>query len=146
MKKSCACGFIIEEPRGWLLCHPTNSGNRWDFPKGGSEVGEDHLVAAKRELLEETGLVLTSNQDIIDLGQHPYQDNRDLHLYYVKVDKIDTKVMHCTSMVLNPKGKNFPEMDAFVVFPKDLVLSKVGNRLKTWITKFIPKEIFSEAS
>ena len=137
MKERCACGIIIEEPRGWLLCHPTNGGNRWDFPKGNAEIGEDHLDAALRELKEETGLELDSSQieSIKDLGRDSYQSNRDLHLFYVKVKSIDTKIMFCESMVENPRGANFPEMDAFAVFPKDLILTKVGKGMKAWLEK-----------
>ena len=163
MKENCACGFIIEEPRGILLCHPTKLGNRWDFPKGWSEKGEDHFVAARRELQEETGIVVNMAQQvvyvknkpdaeprlinfqgedainkrfvifsIVDLGQHPYQDHRDLHLFHMIVDHIDNKSLFCESMVKNPKGPDYPEMDAFVVFPRAKVLSKVTPRIQAW--------------
>ena len=147
MKENCACGFIVEEPRGFLLCHPTNLGNRWDFPKGWAEKGEDHFQAAVRELKEETGLIvsLTDNtiyvveekrfkiESIVDLGQHPYQSHRDLHLFHMIVDHIDNKRLFCESMVKNPKGPDYPEMDAFVVFPRAKVLSKVTPRINEWL-------------
>lgn len=141
MKENCACGFILADDRGWLLCHPTGGGNRWDFPKGWAEKGEAHLDAALRELDEETGLKLSTADlnGVIDLGQHSYQDHRDLHLFYLRLPKIDNKSMHCRSMVENPKGDDFPEMDAFAVFPIDRVLSKVGFRLKLWIESHVPQ-------
>lgn len=137
MKERCACGIILEDPRGWLLCHPTNGGNRWDLPKGNAEIGEDHLVAALRELKEETGVVLNDEwlTEIVDVGRFSYQDHRDLHLYYFKVDEIYTKSMFCESMVENPRGPNFPEMDAFAVFPKSKILEKVGKGMKAWLER-----------
>lgn len=137
MKERCACGIILEEPRGWLLCHPTNGGKRWDFPKGNAEIGEDHLVAALRELKEETGVVLPEDwhSEIVDLGRFSYQDHRDLHLFYLVVSEIDTKEMVCESMVENPRGPNFPEMDAFAIFPKNLILEKVGKGMKVWLER-----------
>src|ERR1017187_4692694 len=134
VKENCACGFILAEPRGWLLCHPTNGGNRWDFPKGWAESGEDHLEAAKRELFEETGLILQKDlSEVIDLGQHPYQDHRDLHLFYKRLTKIDTRGMNCISMVDNSPDKDYPEMDAFAVFPIEKAILKLGIRLQHWI-------------
>lgn len=146
MKEACSCGFILAEvkngyPTGWLLCHPTNGGNRWDFPKGKAEPGEDHLVAAKRELHEETGLELVDDFGVVDLGQHAYDNKKDLHLFYVEVANIDTRVMHCESMVENPKGPNFPEMDAFAVFEMHKLGEKVGNKLDDWIMAHIPVEL-----
>lgn len=146
MKDACSCGFIIAEvkngyPTGWLLCHPTNGGNRWDFPKGKADAGEDHLTAAKRELLEESGLELVEDDGVIDLGQHSYDNKKDLHLFYMEVADINTSVMHCESIVENPKGPNFPEMDGFAVFEMHKLGEKVGKKLDAWIMAHVPAEL-----
>ena len=149
MKKICSCGFIIAEvkygfPTGWLLCHPTNGGDRWDIPKGLADGDENHFEAAVRELYEETGLVLLLGDDkVIDLGQHSYQDKKDLHLFYMEVADINTKVMHCESMVENKKGPNFPEMDAFAVFEIEKVSHKIGNGLNAWINSHVPASLLA---
>jgi ADP-ribose pyrophosphatase YjhB (NUDIX family) len=52
-------GCICVNPKGeTLLVHGRNS-NKWSFPKGHREEGEDGLTCAKREMLEETGITLT---------------------------------------------------------------------------------------
>ena len=148
MKNACSCGFILAEmkngyPTGWLLCHPTNSGDRWDIPKGKANPNEDHFTAAKRELFEETGLELVDNYGIIDLGQHPYDNKKDLHLFYAEIAEIDTRVMHCESMVENPKGPNFPEMDAFEVFDIEKVSYNIGHGLNAWINAYVPASLLT---
>lgn len=40
----------------WLLVHETKHGQRWYFPAGRVEPGEDLLSAARRETLEEAGI------------------------------------------------------------------------------------------
>jgi 8-oxo-dGTP pyrophosphatase MutT (NUDIX family) len=147
LKNKCSCGFIIAEakngfPNGWLLCHPTNCGNRWDFPKGAADESEDHFAAAKRELFEETGLEIFFEIDsVIDLGQHSYDNKKDLHLFYVEVEKIDTRIMKCISMVENLKGADFPEMDGYAVFEMDQLGEKVGKGMDKWIMSHVPKNL-----
>jgi len=52
----CAAGVLLltreSSPRFLLMRHP----DRWDLPKGHCDEGEDFLTAAKRELVEETGI------------------------------------------------------------------------------------------
>ncbi len=40
----------------------------WEIPEGGSPVGEDPLATAKRELKEETGLVASTYEPILEMN------------------------------------------------------------------------------
>ena len=53
-----SAGFIVYrlQPSGQREYLLLDYGRHWDFAKGHLEAGEDDLTAAKRELLEETGL------------------------------------------------------------------------------------------
>jgi bis(5'-nucleosidyl)-tetraphosphatase len=55
-RSSGAVIFSIDENSGaeFLLLHHTLG--HWDFPKGNIEIGEDEMQAARREILEETGI------------------------------------------------------------------------------------------
>jgi predicted NUDIX family NTP pyrophosphohydrolase len=142
--KTCSCGFILDNGSGWLLCHPTNAGNRWDFPKGMADEGESHIHAAIRELEEETGFILFDNPCIIDLGEHAYADVKNLHMYYIRLESLDsqsTKNMHCRSMVTNTKGPDFPEMDAFAIFEHHKIASKLSPRMLDWIKSHVPSHL-----
>ena len=59
MEKSC--GIVLFNSDDFLLIqHPTKSNGdegHWDFPKGHVEGNETELETAKRELIEETGIV-----------------------------------------------------------------------------------------
>jgi tRNA nucleotidyltransferase (CCA-adding enzyme) len=59
-RRERSAGFVCfregSDPAGqrvWLLL---NYGKHWDYPKGHVHAREDDLAAARRELLEETGL------------------------------------------------------------------------------------------
>jgi 8-oxo-dGTP pyrophosphatase MutT (NUDIX family) len=56
---------VLVDERGWVLLqerdeHPVIDPERWGFPGGGVEDGEDFESAAYRELAEETGVHLGS--------------------------------------------------------------------------------------
>jgi bis(5'-nucleosidyl)-tetraphosphatase len=55
-RSSGAVIFSIDKDLGaeFLLLHHTSG--HWDFPKGNIENGEDEKQAARREILEETGI------------------------------------------------------------------------------------------
>jgi predicted NUDIX family NTP pyrophosphohydrolase len=64
--------------RGWeiLLVHPSGNYNRhkpWSIPKGLPDEGEELEAAARRELLEETGVVAG---DLVPLGSIVYRKSR----------------------------------------------------------------------
>lgn len=55
--------IVLVDPRGWVLLqerdeHPVIDPERWGFPGGRVEDGEDYETAAYRELAEETGVHL----------------------------------------------------------------------------------------
>jgi len=53
-KKECAGGVVINESNEIIVV--SNRGVSWSLPKGKIMDGEDVLVAAEREIFEETGL------------------------------------------------------------------------------------------
>ena len=112
--KEISSGFVIlnkNNPDMILACqafgHKFKEEN-CDVPKGHVEENESHLNAAKRELKEETGIVLT-NEKIHDCGLFQYLPYKDLHLYLVEAD-VDVTKLSCNSMFTNRFGKEVPEI------------------------------------
>ena len=74
MEKSC--GIVLFNSDEFLLIqHPTKSNGdegHWDFPKGHVEGNETELETAKRELIEETGIV---NFRLLDGFRHRIEYN-----------------------------------------------------------------------
>ncbi len=66
------------------------------------------MDAAKRELKEETGIVLT-NEKIHDCGLFQYLPYKDLHLYLVEAN-VDVTKLSCNSLFTNRFGKEVPEI------------------------------------
>ena len=54
-KKTKSAGGVILNPEG-LIVIVSQRGTSWSLPKGHIDEGEDLLTAAKREVLEETGI------------------------------------------------------------------------------------------
>ena len=51
-----ACGVIIENQYGEILLQRRSDNGCWGLPGGAMELGEKFINAAKREVLEETGI------------------------------------------------------------------------------------------
>lgn len=87
----------LVDRRGWILLqerdeHPVVDPERWGFPGGGIEPGEDAEQAAYRELAEETGVHLDGGLELFgEFGIH--EDGRDrCTLYAAGTDLTDDGV------------------------------------------------------
>jgi 8-oxo-dGTP pyrophosphatase MutT (NUDIX family) len=119
---------IVTDGQQLLLGHATRS-PRWDIPKGIVEPGETLAVAAARELLEETGLLVTP-EEITNLGVHPYLRGKDLALFMWRPPQLpDPQSLTCTSRFALPNGTLLPEFDRFGLFPWEEALLRVGKNL-----------------
>jgi 8-oxo-dGTP pyrophosphatase MutT (NUDIX family) len=126
--RQTSCGVIVTDGERVLLGHATRS-PRWDIPKGSAEPSETFPVAAARELLEETGLVIAP-EAFTDLGVHPYLRGKDLTLFMWKAAQLpDPRRLTCTSRFALPNGTLLPEFDRFGLFAWEDALSLVGKNL-----------------
>jgi 8-oxo-dGTP pyrophosphatase MutT (NUDIX family) len=119
---------IVTDGQQLLLGHATRS-PRWDIPKGIVEPGETLAVAAARELLEETGLIVTP-EEITNLGVHSYLRGKALALFMWRPPQLpDPQSLTCTSRFALPNGTLLPEFDRFGLFPWEEALLRVGKNL-----------------
>ena len=126
--RQTSCGVIVTDGERVLIGHATRS-PRWDIPKGSAEPSETFPVAAARELLEETGLVIAP-EALTDLGVHPYLRGKDLALFMWKAAQLpDPRRLTCTSRFALPNGTLLPEFDRFGLFAWEDALSLVGKNL-----------------
>src|SRR5690606_11426410 len=124
-----SCGVILLNERDQLLLVHATGSRWWDLPKGLADSGETTLAAARRELLEETGIAL-DGQGWIDLGRHRYRPGKDLNLFARRVHTRDVRVEACvcTSRFRHPgTGRLVPEADAFCWYHPDEVTRRCAG-------------------
>jgi 8-oxo-dGTP pyrophosphatase MutT (NUDIX family) len=125
--KAVTCGVIVTDGRRILLGHATRS-PRWDIPKGIAEPGEDYAAAARRELQEETGL-LVREDELAPLGVRPYRSGKDLALFLWRPAAMpDPESLVCVSC-FTWRGSDLPEFDRFGLFPKEEAVARVGKAM-----------------
>ncbi|WP_133648217.1 NUDIX hydrolase [Paraburkholderia flava] len=113
--RTVSCGIVLLDPDGRLLLAHATETTHWDIPKGQGEEGETPHVAALRELVEETGIVLAADR-LKDLGRFVYRRDKDLHLFAARAreDELDLSSCVCTSLFpRRSDGVMIPEMDAW---------------------------------
>jgi 8-oxo-dGTP pyrophosphatase MutT (NUDIX family) len=126
--KTTSAGVIVTDGQRLLLGHASRS-PRWDIPKGGVEPGETLAQAARRELLEETGLAAPV-EALAPLGVFPYLRAKDLALFALAVPELpDPKTLSCGEFFTLPDGTRLPEFDRFGLFTREEALNVVGKNL-----------------
>ncbi|MGI6423187.1 MAG: NUDIX domain-containing protein [Candidatus Dojkabacteria bacterium] len=109
MKSYRAGGIVINKENKIALANE----HLWGFPRGGVEDGEDFISAAKREVLEETGL--DQFESIEELGiyeRYPNDISKDtpgaypmeIHMFLFKINE---------EQEFNPLDKNVKEVGWF---------------------------------
>ena len=113
--KIVSCGIVLLDSEGRvLLAHATGT-NHWDIPKGQGEDGETEIQAALREMVEETGLLLSESR-LVDLGRFVYRRDKDLYLFAARGAGDELDLSRCTCTSLFPRhgdGVMIPEMAAY---------------------------------
>lgn len=92
----------LVDARGWVLMqerdeHPAIDPEKWGFPGGHLEPGEDFLEAAHRELEEETGARVADLEEVAAAQvRHVRVDGRtsvdEVRLFAARVDLVDEQI------------------------------------------------------
>lgn len=139
MAKNTTCAVLIKVGNEFLVCHPTGAGwiKDWSLPKGMKDEGETEEQAARREVLEETGIKLTGNLKF--LGKGPYRPHKDLALFETELSHKPTNLV-CNSYFTIYSGKSIKEVDKFawITYNKaeEYLNKSLFNLFSTFVKEF----------
>lgn len=93
--------IALIDARGWVLLqerdeHPVIDPEKWGFPGGGIEDGEDPEAAAYRELAEETGVSVSGGLQLFERFSvfHGHTGTHDdMYLYALRADLTDEDIV-----------------------------------------------------
>jgi predicted NUDIX family NTP pyrophosphohydrolase len=118
-----------------LLVHPggplwtKKDAGAWSIPKGEVDPGEDELVAAKREFVEEVGEV--PEGELLSLGTVQQKGGKVVRAWAVEGDCDTTAVTSNTFTMEWPprsgKQREFPEIDRAEFFSLDEAREKINQ-------------------
>ena len=111
---------FLAHPGGPFFAHKDDG--HWTIPKGETEPGEDLLVAARREVEEETGIVIDPRAVLIPLGQIQQKGGKIVHAWATRQDWDEQTPIRSNLFTMEwPPGsghlQQFPEVDRAHFFP-----------------------------
>lgn len=149
--KQQSAGILVyrENERGLevLIAHPGGPVFRgrdlgaWTIPKGEIEPGEDPLVAARRELAEETGFVLEG--PFLPLGSIRQKSGKIVHAWACPGDVDPAKLKSNTFQMQWPprsgRMQDFPELDRVVYADPELAQKKLNPAQAELVPRLLEK-------
>lgn len=125
MKVTCG-SFVIDNENRILLCRTTGTASDWTIPKGLLENDELPHMAAKRELLEETGIdIIKHPHTMTELGLYPYTHrNKILAGFLFQLEGTIKQKLFCKSTFMDLRtGRRLPEVDLYAWVPMIYTMS-----------------------
>lgn len=95
--------------------------NRWEIPSGHVRSGESYEEAAKRELKEETGIMVT----LVHIKTIKIERPREFDAFYIGYSN------------LLPDPKDNPEVDVFEFISFDNLINEIKNNVRVFAPQLI---------
>ena len=125
-----SAGVLLFRQRGnaleVFLVHPggpfwaRKDDGAWSIPKGEINAGEDPLAAAKRELAEETGILVDG--EFLPLLPVKQKSGKVVHAWAIRGDADPTQIQ---SNTFTYNGREYPEVDRAAWFSLDEARQKL---------------------
>lgn len=141
--KTLSCGILIVDKEKRILMFDVDKSDFWDIPKGGHEAGETPVETALRELTEETSLVSSPDQ-LIELGVYPYNLYKDLYLFIWFVEDIPIEKLLGENRILKRPGAVIVDEQIFAMVPIEKAPERMCKSLYWLFLSQLEKEIESE--
>jgi len=128
----CGAGVLVENERGELLMELRADNHCWGTVGGAVELGESVEDAAKREMLEETGLIAD------ELELFAVFSGEETHYTYPNGDEVH--VIDIVYICRKYHGTLTPqagEVDELRFFPIDRVPENISPPQRTTLAKYI---------
>ncbi len=131
MKETETAGGVVLNKKAEVLV-VNQRGTSWSLPKGGLEKGESHIQAAKREILEESGISqLEFSRELGHYQRHPMDKDpnkeikseiKNIHMFLFKTNQMELKPKDPH----NPEARWVPKEKVadLLTHPKDKVFFK----------------------
>lgn len=135
-RKDVSAGLLVWRMRGapeFLLAHPggpywaKKDGGAWTIPKGLADPGDELLATARREFLEETGLIVDG--EMCPLAPVTQSSGKTVHGFAIEADlDLENFRSETFEMEWPPRSgrkQNFPEVDRVGYFGYTQALAKI---------------------
>ncbi|MBN2504839.1 MAG: NUDIX domain-containing protein [Bacilli bacterium] len=121
MKLEKSCGAVVyrkdgEETR-YLIIH-MNLGH-WSLPKGHVEAGETEIQTARREILEETGLSVSINEEFRKIVEYPPHPGIWKQVVFFLAESVSEEIVLQATELQDAKWLDYSEAIDKLTFKSD---------------------------